>query len=96
MSEDGDEEVKDEAPTLGTYEGERNEAKQRHGKGKNIFINGDEYDGSYENGVRSGYGVYKWKGGARYTGDYKNDLRHRDGFFIYPDGSKYRGSNLTF
>ncbi|KAJ3116764.1 hypothetical protein HK100_000978 [Physocladia obscura] len=93
MSDDGEEEIKEEEPSLGIYEGERNESKQRHGKGKNIFVNGDVYDGQYQFGAKSGYGSYKWKkGGARYIGEYKNDLRHGEGYFIYPDGSKYRGN----
>ncbi|KAJ3411962.1 hypothetical protein HDV05_001440 [Chytridiales sp. JEL 0842] len=90
MSDDG-EEFQEEAPTLGVYEGERNEQKQRHGKGKNTFPNGDVYEGAYENGQRHGTGAYTWKNGARYSGEYKANLRDGHGFFVYPDGSKYKG-----
>ena len=37
-----------------TYEGERNEAGERHGKGLANLPNGDIYDGEYANGKRQG------------------------------------------
>ena len=37
-----------------TYEGERNEAGERHGKGVAQLPNGDFYDGYYANGRRHG------------------------------------------
>lgn len=37
-----------------TYEGERNEAGERHGSGKAELPNGDVYKGSYANGKRNG------------------------------------------
>lgn len=74
------------------YEGERNESRQRHGKGKNTFPNGDTYEGMYLNGTRNGYGVYRWKAtGAQYSGEYKDNLRDGQGLFVYPDGSRYKG-----
>ncbi|KAJ3277905.1 hypothetical protein HK104_002851 [Borealophlyctis nickersoniae] len=85
-------EFKEEGPSIGTYEGERNDNKERHGKGKNTFPDGDVYEGTYVSGVRSGQGVYKWKAtGARYSGEYKENVRDGEGYFVYPDGSKYRG-----
>lgn len=56
--DDDDEETPDH--NLGTYEGERNEKKERHGTGKAILPNGDIYEGGYENGKRHGYGIYKY------------------------------------
>ncbi len=44
------------------YEGERNAQKQRHGRGKNTFPNGDVYEGEYAKGKRCGKGTYTWKG----------------------------------
>ncbi|KAJ3030250.1 Radial spoke head 1 [Rhizophlyctis rosea] len=84
-------EIKEEGPSIGTYEGARNDAKQRHGQGKTTFPNGDTYEGSYSNGSRNGQGTYRWKNGARYSGNYKDDLRDGNGLFVYPDGSKYKG-----
>lgn len=37
-----------------TYEGERNEANERHGKGVAELPNGDKFDGYYANGKRNG------------------------------------------
>ncbi len=37
-----------------TYEGERNEAGERHGKGVAELPNGDVYDGYYDKGKRNG------------------------------------------
>merc|ERR1711959_527220 len=44
------------------YEGDKKDGDPtlQHGKGKAIYPNGDEYEGSYEEGKRHGYGVYKW------------------------------------
>ena len=39
---------------LQSYEGERNEAGERHGQGKAILPNGDVYEGRYQNGQRHG------------------------------------------
>lgn len=47
---------------LGTYEGERNELGERHGNGKTLLPNADEYVGGYQNGKRSGFGVYTFVG----------------------------------
>lgn len=39
---------------LQEYEGDRNEAGERHGVGKNVFPKGDIYQGQYEHGKRHG------------------------------------------
>lgn len=36
------------------YDGERNEADERHGVGRAVLANGDIYQGYYENGKRHG------------------------------------------
>ncbi|ELW53198.1 Radial spoke head 1 like protein [Tupaia chinensis] len=73
------------------YEGDRNEAGERHGHGKARLPNGDTYEGSYEFGKRHGQGTYKFKNGARYIGEYVKNKKHGQGTFIYPDGSRYEG-----
>ncbi|KAM4697305.1 LOW QUALITY PROTEIN: radial spoke head 1 homolog [Discoglossus pictus] len=91
MSDIGSE-VDDEAePDLGEYEGDRNEAGERHGQGKARLPNGDTYEGQYESGKRHGPGTYRFKNGARYIGDYYHNRKHGVGTFMYPDGSKYEG-----
>ncbi|XP_036303054.1 radial spoke head 1 homolog [Pipistrellus kuhlii] len=92
MSDLGSEELEEEGETdLGEYEGDRNEAGERHGHGRARLPNGDTYEGSYEHGKRHGQGVYKFKNGARYIGEYVKNKKHGQGTFIYPDGSKYEG-----
>ncbi|KAG7331165.1 hypothetical protein KOW79_005134 [Hemibagrus wyckioides] len=92
MSDIGSEEFDDEQPFHGEYEGERNEAGERHGAGRAVLPNGDIYQGMYEHGKRSGQGTYRFKNGARYIGEYCMNLKHGQGVFYYPDGSKYDGS----
>ena len=46
---------------MGEYEGERNEAGERHGLGKATLKNGDVYEGQYIKGLREGEGTYKFK-----------------------------------
>ncbi|XP_073404526.1 radial spoke head 1 homolog isoform X4 [Dendrobates tinctorius] len=78
-------------PDQGEYDGERNEAGERHGHGKARLPNGDTYDGLYEGGRRHGQGTYRFKNGARYLGEYYQNRKHGAGTFLYPDGSKYEG-----
>ncbi|XP_042190205.1 radial spoke head 1 homolog isoform X1 [Callorhinchus milii] len=93
MSVTDSEEVEEEqGPYLGEYEGDRNEAGERHGHGKATLPNGDTYEGEYENGKRNGMGTYRFKSGARYVGLYSNNKKHGQGIFYYPDGSKYEGN----
>ena len=51
------------------YEGEFNEAGERHGRGTYTTPFGDIYIGEYRNGLRCGKGVYTMKDGTRYEGE---------------------------
>ena len=44
---------------FGSYDGERNEAGERHGKGHAVLPNGDDYEGMYVHGKKSGHGKTK-------------------------------------
>ena len=76
-------------PNGNVYTGEVNDAGQPHGRGHMDYkISGyiAEYDGMWENGVRSGKGHYhkfSTGGGARYSydydGDWLSDLQHGEG-----------------
>ncbi|CAF3833106.1 unnamed protein product [Rotaria magnacalcarata] len=90
---DDEEEVGEEETTnhFGSYEGDRNENRERHGFGKAILSNGDTYEGQYQHGERHGTGTYRFSNGARYIGEYIKNKRHGQGVFYYPDGSKYEG-----
>ncbi|KAJ8004595.1 hypothetical protein DPEC_G00137920 [Dallia pectoralis] len=92
MSDVGSGDFEDDHGSHGEYEGDRNEAGERHGVGKAVLPNGDTYQGMYENGKRSGQGTYRFRNGARYIGEYYQNLKHGQGVFYYPDGSKYEGS----
>ncbi|XP_016120049.1 radial spoke head 1 homolog [Sinocyclocheilus grahami] len=89
MSDAGSEDFDEEQGSLGEYEGDRNEAGERHGQGKAVLPKGDTYQGAYEDGKRCGQGTYKFKKGARYIGEWYMNLKHGQGIFYYPDGSKY-------
>lgn len=96
---ESDEEMDSENEVLPyTYEGDRNENGERHGKGKARLPNGDIYEGQYKHGYRNGYGKYvfrKLKGKSRnacYMGHYENNKKNGQGTFLYPDGAKYEGS----
>jgi radial spoke head protein 1 len=91
MSDLGSEDMEDQGPNLGSYEGGRNEAGERHGQGKALLPNGDRYDGDYICGHRHGKGLYIFKSGHRYEGNYVQNKKHGQGIFLYPDGSKYDG-----
>lgn len=54
-----------------SYEGDRNENKERHGFGKAKLPNGDTYEGQYQNGKRYGTGTYRFSNGARYIGQFR-------------------------
>ncbi|CAF3200986.1 unnamed protein product [Rotaria socialis] len=90
---DDEEEVGEEENTndFGSYEGDRNEKRERHGFGKATLSNGDMYEGQYQHGKRYGTGTYRFTNGARYIGEYIKNKRHGQGIFYYPDGSKYEG-----
>ncbi|KAM9031371.1 radial spoke head 1 homolog [Sarcophilus harrisii] len=94
MSDDDSDELEEEENLfrLGEYEGERNEAGERHGFGKAILPNGDKYEGQYEYGKRHGQGIYKFKNGCQYIGQYQENKKHGHGVFFYADGSKYEGN----
>ncbi|XP_075889837.1 radial spoke head 1 homolog isoform X1 [Nelusetta ayraudi] len=92
MSDSESEGVDDKPRTLGEYEGDRNEAGERHGAGKAIFPNGDSYEGQYKHGNRHGEGTYRFKNKSRYVGSYYQNMKHGRGTFYYPDGSRYEGS----
>jgi radial spoke head protein 1 len=73
------------------YIGDRSPNKSRHGFGKALLPNRDQYQGEYRNGKRHGTGTYQFKNGACYDGEWKNGFKHGNGKFSYPDGSWFNG-----
>merc|ERR1719186_1900869 len=90
-SKDGSEEFPEEGTNLGTYEGDRNEADERHGRGKAVLPNGDTYEGEWNNHVRHGQGVYTYQAtGSQYIGTWKDGKREGGGEWIHKN-HKYVG-----
>jgi hypothetical protein len=51
----------------------------KHGKGTDVFANGDKYTGNYKNGKPEGLGVYTWSNGSYYEGEFKSGLKEGKG-----------------
>ena len=51
----------------------------KHGKGSDVFANGDKYTGCYKNGKPEGQGVYTWSNGSYYEGEFLNGLKQGKG-----------------
>ncbi|CAM9146497.1 unnamed protein product, partial [Lampetra planeri] len=92
MSDSGEEqdEFADLGPSIGEYEGGRDELGERHGRGRALLPSGDTYEGDYVAGQRHGQGSYRFKSGSLYRGDYQQGRKHGYGAFHYPDGSHYQ------
>ncbi|CUG88627.1 Hypothetical protein, putative [Bodo saltans] len=70
-----------------------------HGVGQyeSYFFDGDtrdipfdtvnQYNGSFERGVRSGHGVQKYADGTMYSGQWSANMKHGQGSIIHPDGT---------
>ena len=75
----------------GSYEGELNSKKQKHGKGFFRWSDGSYYNGEYVRDQRHGKGRFLWANGETYDGDYLEDQRTGRGVYRWPDGSVYEG-----
>ena len=76
----------------GSYEGELNRKKQKHGKGFFRWSDGSYYNGEYHHDKRHGEGRFLWANGETYEGRYVEDERTGSGVYRWPDGSIYEGS----
>lgn len=75
-----------------SYSGYYNTEKEKpEGKGIMKYINGDVYDGDWENGVRQGDGIMKYYTGDVYDGEWVNGEKCGEGIFTWKDGRKYDG-----
>ena len=61
------------------------------GNGKFISIDGDIYEGSFENNKFNGKGTYKYSNGSVYIGDFKNNVYHGYGCYTNENGDIYEG-----
>lgn len=64
---------------------------KNYGYGTYTYMNGDKYEGNYENNVRHGYGVYTWRNGNIYSGNWENDSCNGFGILIH-EGKRHVGT----
>jgi len=68
-----------------TYEGERNQEGEYHGKGVITYSNGENWEGEFKYGEPfNGNGVYYYPLGQKYVGEYKDGKRNGQGTFTFP------------
>jgi len=59
------------------------------------FPNGDRYEGGFQDGLFSGWGVYYYHNGDRYEGTFRDDMKNGRGTFTYNNGDRYIGEFRT-
>uniref|UniRef100_G3R8P9 Radial spoke head 1 homolog n=1 Tax=Gorilla gorilla gorilla TaxID=9595 RepID=G3R8P9_GORGO len=103
MSDLGSEELEEEGENdIGEYEGGRNEAGERHGRGRARLPNGDTYEGSYEFGKRHGQvrtvDLTGWfslfntlLANATFNNDMNDIINVFQGIYKFKNGARYIG-----
>lgn len=51
----------------------------------------DCFEGEWNHGIISGYGICRWACGMRYEGEYRDNDRHGYGVQTWPSGARYEG-----
>ena len=73
------------------YDGDVNEEKQPHGKGRIVFPEGDHYEGDFYENTLTGEGVYTYTSGTVYRGHMINAIRNGYGESSFDNGTSYKG-----
>ncbi len=73
------------------YYGEFANGQPADGKGTMVYPSGNRYDGEYQNGDRSGCGVFGFSNGRRYIGQFEADQFNGQGTWILETGERYIG-----
>ena len=73
------------------YNGQYNEAGQRHGTGSLRWENGDKYEGTFWNGMMDGEGTLYFADGTEYVGSWKLNKMDGQGTRRYANGNVYTG-----
>jgi hypothetical protein len=81
----------DERAGAGTYDGERNEAGEREGRGVYRFADGGVYEGEWKGNLQEGRGVMWYASGSVYTGEWSAGTQEGRGLFRFASGSEYDG-----
>jgi hypothetical protein len=63
----------------------------KHGKGKQVWPDGVEYEGDWRNGMAEGEGVFNHANGDVYTGELYRDRAYGYGVYEHTNGQKYEG-----
>lgn len=87
-------------PNGDSYEGQINDAKQKHGSGKYTWVEQVEdelkeiasYEGEYVASKKHGLGKMKFPNGDTYHGMWSDDAMNGDGTFIYANGDIFSGN----
>jgi len=61
------------------------------GRGRIIWDNGDQFDGTMVRGQKEGRGEFRWANGQRYSGEWSRDQPNGRGTIQYPNGDRYTG-----
>jgi hypothetical protein len=61
------------------------------GRGRIVWDNGDQFDGTMVRGQKEGRGEFRWANGQRYNGDWSRDQPNGRGTIQYPNGDRYTG-----
>ncbi|EKU21280.1 morn repeat protein [Nannochloropsis gaditana CCMP526] len=75
-----------------SYTGTVNGRGERHGTGTCIYLNGDCYEGDWQNDEKHGRGIFWYQNGRRYEGDYVHDKREGTGIYFFQNGDVYDGN----
>ncbi len=62
------------------------------GKGRMVWVNGDEYEGDFSKDFRNGVGVMKYANGDVYRGEFRNGKIHGRGVYRWRNGETYEGN----
>ena len=62
----------------------------KHGSGKYIWVNGNIYEGIWENNKRT-HGMFKWSNGNVYIGGFLEGKFSGSGIIKYSNGNAYEG-----
>jgi hypothetical protein len=61
------------------------------GRGKIVWDNGDQFEGTLVRGTKEGKGQFIWANGQRYKGDWAKGLPNGKGTIHFPNGNRYEG-----
>lgn len=57
-----------------------------------VYADGGKYFGTFQNGLRHGFGKYYFINDDTYEGMWCRNQRHGEGIYLYQNGEVYRGS----